>query len=209
MTREKFFQNGRLTSCFQWIEILIEWYLRRLIQDYCHCRSYFISVLCVCVCVCEREREGGYCKFRVNTKYTGLAIRNRIAGLCQANCCFFKGALNTTIIIVGNRIGDQSPKPWTRLFAFHFVLLHLGKVWIHWFFSSNEWLVGQVGVFGLSQTTSLREGTLRIQTSCNLLENWLCVSSCLWWMCWEKQIVVILIFSRLYGSDFSSLSISY
>ena len=48
-------------------------------------------------------------------------------------------------------------KSWTRLIAFHIVLIPLRKVWI-------QLLVGQTGFFSLGEATSLGKGKLWIQT---------------------------------------------
>ena len=75
------------------------------------------------------------------------------------------------VIVAGSGHGD------TRLIAFHFALIPLGKVWIQ-SFSLQLWKVGQTRFFSLGEAASLGEGKLWIQTCQTPLKNWPCVISC-------------------------------
>ena len=68
-----------------------------------------------------------------------------VEGACMCgNLCAVKnislvGARGVMVIIVGNGHGKTSSKSWTRLLAFHIVLIPLGKVWIQ-LFSLQLWV---------------------------------------------------------------------
>ena len=68
-------------------------------------------------------------------------------------------------------------KSWTKLIAFHFALILLGKAWIHQFYSQLWRKRRKTSFFNFGLATSLRERKFWLQTNHTPLENWLCVTS--------------------------------
>ena len=85
-------------------------------------------------------------------------------------------------------------KSWTRLLAFHFMLMFSRKALIPLFSKGNSWtdlILLAFFFFFFFFINHSRRKTL-IQTSCTLLKNWPCVKSSLWWRGWLNTCLWIL-----------------
>ena len=84
-------------------------------------------------------------------------------------------------------------KFWMRLLAFHFLLIPLGKAWIHLSSASYRKIVEQTGFYSLGKATGL-EGKFWIQTL--LLKNWPWITSYPWQRGWVNTNIVLNIILR-------------
>ena len=100
----------------------------------------------------------------------GISHRNScelaVAISSPRNMRIAEGSLSLMVIVVGNGIGDPSSSPLWSCLRFQFALMAFGNTWIYLF----SLILRQTAFFCLGKSTSLGEGKLWIQTSCNPLK---------------------------------------